>query len=444
MKILSFLLALTSFFLSPAANYGMDEFVPPGKITLEQAVLGALSFQSKYANAILSEEEAGIQTLMAKKDRRFSINFDSYYRFISDTMEVETPSIQIPGLVSVPSSTISAGVFHNFDLKLGARQPLYSGGLLKNSIRLAEVQKAIYAQQSRLQKLDIAAAVKSSYFQYLALLHNRRSLEALRKNMTLHAERLERLLREGLVKKTDLLETLTRLEDVDMSLTEIQGKIRESEIQFRAMCGHSPGDIMDNYGEPEIPLSEAWSYILKNNPVLASLDFKLKSLDVQMNMTKGRYRPQLSGYAELHYGRPGIDFFKKKWNVYFAGGIALHVPVFNWGRFKNEKVLNGIQVNKIHNEREEFTRELKAGLDTLYARLDVIDRINLSLERIISLAEEDAELKSGLVKERQIPNIEYLSALLLLEQKIQKKQETHLTREIVKVRINTLIGRLED
>jgi outer membrane protein TolC len=444
MKNIALLFGLTFLFLPPASSGGTQENGIQGKITLEQAVMSALSRQSTYTNAILAEEEADILTELAEKNRRFSLDFDSSYRYISETMEVETPSVQIPGLVSVPSNTISAGVFHNFDFKLSARRPLYSGGLLKNSIRLAEVQKAIRAQQSRLRRLEIAASIKSSYFQHLTLLRRRQSLEALKKNMALHEERLERFLGEGLIKKTALLETRTRLEDVDVGLLEILGKIRESEIQFRSVCGYSPGDIEAHYREPDISQAEAHSYFLKNHPVLSSLDFRLKSLDIQMNMTKGRYRPQVNSFAELHYGRPGIDFFKKDWSVYFTGGVVLHVPVFNWKQLQNEKDLNGIQAKKVRNEKAEFTRELQSGLDSLFAELDVIGRINGSLGRIINLAEEDAALKSELVKERQIPNIDYLTALLLLEQKKMQKQELFLTGEMVKVRINTLIGRLED
>jgi outer membrane protein TolC len=417
---------------------------PEGKITMEQAILKALTLHADYSNSLLSEKESGIQTDIADKKRRLSLDFDSTYRYVSDTMEVKTPSIEIPGLFTVPSNSITAGVFHNFDVKLGARQPLYSGGILKNMVRLSEVQKSLQSQQSRLRRLDVAASVKSAYFQHQALIRRRQSLEALKKNLTLHAQRLERLFTEGLVRKTDLLETRTRLEEADIRLTELLGQIRESEIRFQSACGYPPGDIINSYREPEMPLAEAELFVSRYHPVLSSLDMKLQALDLQLKVTKGRYRPQINGFAELHYGRPGIDYFKKEWSLYFAGGLALRLPVFDWKRLQNEKDMNRLRAKKIINEREEFLRELHSGLEALYEKLDVLDRMEAGLGRIIGLGNEDVEMKSRLVKERQIPNIDYLSALLLLEQKTWQKEELQLSKEMIKVRINTLIGYLED
>jgi len=434
----SFVTILIIFWAAAPASFSSSE-----KVTLEKAVLKALMLQSGYKNALLSEKEASIRTSLADINRRFILNFDSSYRYISDTMEIETPSVTIPGFASIPSNTIKAGVFHNFDFKLSAAQPLFSGGALKNSMRLSEIRQAVEGRKTEIEKLEIAAAVKSSFFSYLGLIRKKQSLETLNQSLNLHIERLQNLFNEGLVRKTDLLETRSRKADIDISLGEIDGLIKEAGIHFKSLCGYAPSAVEEGFSEQEIPLEAAKEYFIKNHPVLKSLSLRVKALDLQNKISIGRYKPQVTAFAELHYGRPGIDFFKKEWGAYFAGGIALRMPVFHWNRLQSEKRLNGIQIEKITNERDEFIREIFSLLDKLYEKLEVLEKTEQILDRLTDISQEDADLKAELVKERQIPNIEYLTALLRLEQQSFKKRELAVSREQIKIQITKFIGHLE-
>jgi outer membrane protein TolC len=414
------------------------------KISLDQAVHDALSLQAGYKNSLLNQTEARLNTGLAEKSKLFNIDFESTYRYLSDTMMVETPSIIIPDLIKLPSNSIQAGVHHNFDLRLRATQPIYAGGIIKKNVLLSEIREAVENRRSQLLRLDVAASVKSAYIQYQVLIRRQASLETLRKRMALHVDRLTSLFEEGLVRKTDILETETRLKNVEISMDEIRGAVEEAVIQFRRICGHNPQEIDSGYKECEISSGEAKAWLEEHHPVIQSLDLKIRGLDIQKQIASGRYKPHLTGFAELHYGIPGIDFFKKEWNIYFAGGIVLNIPVFNWNRLKKEKNINEIQAEKILNERREFLREMFSLLDKYYAKLNVLEGISKKLNLMIALAQEDADLKSGLVNERQIPNMDYLESLLLLEEKIFKKQETDLNKEIIRIQINTLAGRMEE
>jgi hypothetical protein len=60
---------------------------------------------------------------------------------------------------------------------------------------------------------------------------------------------------------------------------------------------------------------------------------------------------------------------------------------------------------------------------------------------LIALSEEDAVLKEELYEERQIPNVDYLAALLTKEKNVLARDEIRIQMEKIKVSINTLIGR---
>jgi outer membrane protein TolC len=175
--------------------------------------------------------------------------------------------------------------------------------------------------------------------------------------------------------------------------------------------------------------------------VLKTLQNQVDILNLQRKIVTGKYLPQINGFAELHYGRPGIDLYAKKWSIYFQGGIVLTVPVFDWNRLSIEKKLLDFQNEKLDNQKNKFVQDVTASLATLYSSLQMLEEKKNHVSQLLEYSKEDANLKKALYEEREIPNIDYLEALLTREKNGLLIQEIQIQIERVKVNINTLIGK---
>jgi outer membrane protein TolC len=414
------------------------------KIPLAKAIEEGLNKDYEYLNTILDEQRAALQHQISTRDKLFRIDFDANYLYKSKTLMISFPEVQIPGIYTIPGREIESGLHHNFDLNIGLTQPYFTGGILSNSIKLNEVRQVIEANQKILKVNEIVGMIKSSYFQFQLLIQNKQSLQILEKNLDLHRRRIENLRSEGLVRKSDLLETLSKIEEIQANISDVEQAIESERIHFHNLCGHYPDEIDASYKEESIDRNTALSYFEENHPVLKTLQNQADVLDLQKKINSGKYLPQVSGFAELHYGKPGIDFFKKEWSLYFQGGIVLSLQVFDWNRLRDEKILIDYQERKLLNQKNKFIQDVAASLDTLYVSLRKLEEKKVHISHLLDYSIEDAGLKEALYAEREIPNIDYLEALLTREKNDLLLQEIQIQMEGIKVNINTLIGKSKE
>jgi outer membrane protein TolC len=411
------------------------------KIPLEKAIQDGLKMDYDYLNRTLDQERAELRQQLVSKNRLFRLDFNASYLYKSETIVLDFPSTQIPGLGVIPGRQVEAGLNHNYDLKLSLTQPLFTGGVLSNSVKLEEVRKAVEVNQKALKSNEIAGLIKSSYFRHLLLVRKKQSLILLKKTLDLHRKKIADFLLEEMVGRTDLLETLSKMEEIQLNIEDLEQKIEDERIHFHTLCGHYPDGIDDSYREKFLNMDEALAFFGQHHPVLKTLQNQADILALQKRITAGKYLPQVSGFAEVHYGRPGIDFFEKEWSLYFQGGIVLDVPLFDWGKQRGEQNLLELQERKLENQKKQYIRDVTEALKQLYTSLRAMEKKANRVDQLLAYSREDAELKAALYAEKQIPNIDYLAALLNREKNSLKREEILIQMENVKVNIATLIGK---
>lgn len=414
------------------------------KITLEQAIKDGLKMIGSYKNRFLSEKEAGLRVEQSLKDKLFRLDFNANYLYKSDIMTIEFPGVEVPGLISVPGQTFDAGLYHNYDLSVSLRQPLFTGGVLSHLVKMDKIQEAVEANQTELEKNSLVDMIKSSFFDYQILLCQRQTVLSLQKSLQLHCQKLDNFFKEGLVKKTDLLETKESLEQTEMNINDLNQAVDRVRISFYRMCGHYPEEIDLEYREEETNEDQAFDYFKTNHPVLKTLQEQREVLEIQKRIISGKYLPQINGFAELHYGKPGIDYFAKEWSVYFQGGVVLSLPVFDWNKGAGEKSIMDLNIEKLENQKHDFIKETKKSLDQLYSAKKSLNQKKENIENMIAYSKEEVELKKALYEERQTPNKDYLAALQTERRYKAMKNEISLQIEKINVKINTLISRTKE
>lgn len=414
------------------------------KIPLPQAVADGIKLNYAYQNNLLDEKNAELYLLQAEKSKRFRMDFSSNYLYKSDTMVIETPAVQIPNLGIINGQIIEAGLRHNFDLNLALVQPLFTGGILSNRIKLEEIKKAIEANQIDLTRNLIAAEIKTSFFNFRLLKQKKHILETLKRTLEIHLERQNALYLEGLLKRTDVLETLAKIEEADLSIEDLERAITNEMIHFTTLTGHEPDKVDPVYREKAETPEAAILYLKSHHPVLKTLQRQNDMLQLQKKIAGGKYLPQINGFAELHYGKPGIDYFAQAWSVYFQGGITLKVPVFDWKKLNIEKSILDNRINKLENGKRDFILEAEKNLEQLFTALRSMENKLVNCRQLIKYSREDAELKASLYQEQQLPNVDYITALLARERYTLMQEEIFIRIEQIKVKIHTLIGKVTE
>jgi outer membrane protein TolC len=401
----------------------------PGEgIPLETAVQKALERAAGPGNSVLEEQVKELEVRNARVKKFFSVDSNATYLFKSEQMEV-----------SFPGKSVKAGAKHNYDLNLSLRQPIYTGNILAESVKVSEFQLAAARNRTLLETMDTAAAVKSSYFNYRLLLNKRESMETFIRKLNLHLENLEKLYEEEQVRKTDLLETRQKLREQEITVEELNHLIASEKIAFERLCGLDIDTVETGYTERTDNFENTFRAFKRSHPLLKVYDHRLAAFTARGKMVKGEYLPHVSGFAEMHYGRPGIDFFKNEWGFYFQGGIGCSLKLFDWNRRKRDLKVLDYETQKLENERDDFIREVEKQLKQLFDSLKSVEKRLSILDDLIRLADEDVRLKEELYREQQLSNVDYLDALAVKERYESMKNELKMQSELIKVNINRMI-----
>jgi len=420
-------------------------FVLPAKVTLSQAVANAWNINRGLASQKLEEDAAVIAGLTALRQKYFSVYFSGSYRYVSDKVEVKISDFPFPVSSDIPPGTVVLSAPNdNFDLKMSLVQPLYSGGLLSNTVKMEAMRAAAEKDLTRLKKIELAGKVRSSYLNYLLFCNKRDSLSFFLSGLNLHLRKVENLYAEELVKKSDLLETRSKADEIRLSLLDLEQWIAAEAVNFNSLCGYDPQEIDFKPETRNESFDSAREYFLAGHPLLRSLAERARIIQIQKKSISGAYLPQLSAFAELHYGRPGQNFFNDQWTLYVQGGLSVAMPVFNWNKGGRDRELLDIAARKLENQRADFIRESEKNLRQLYLHKESLEKKLVLLDNLSANAAEDIRLKERLYEENQIDHTDLLTAMASQERYLSNRAELLTQMEMLKANVDTLIGKTEE
>ncbi|MCK4942916.1 MAG: TolC family protein [Candidatus Aminicenantes bacterium] len=410
------------------------------KIPLQQAITRGIQKSLVIQNNLLEQKNLKLEKKTRDMKKWLTLHLGGSYIFKSQQMEINFLEIQINEGISVPLEPIIVGARHNYDLKLGLSQPIYTGNRLSNSAKLKDIQYEMEKHNTGLNTIEVSTRIKTSYFTYRMLFYQQQSVNAFLETLQLHQRKLEDFYLENLIKKSDLLETEFHLQEQMMNLEEIKLRIAREKINFKSLCDFNIEDISGDYTETIEPGPELLSDFQNHHPYLQMLNAQIRLLEIQKRLTNAEYLPQLVGFAEIHYGRPGIDYFTNEWSLYFQGGIGFDLKLFDWNqRKRNQKILNYSQ-EKSRNKQKDFSREVENQVRQLLESKKAIEIKLAIIGNLIEISREDTELKAELFQEQQITNKDYLASLATKERYVFMEKEQQLQIEMIKVNINKWLG----
>jgi outer membrane protein TolC len=420
-------------------------FALPAKVTLSQAVANAWKINPGLDSQLLEEDAAAIACATAQRQKYFSVFFSGSFRYSSDKVQVKASDFPFPlGPAVLPGTVILSAPGETIDLKMSLLQPLYSGGLLSNAVKMEMIRAASERDRTRLKRIELAGKVKSSFFNYLLFCKKRDSLNSFLTSLELHLKKVTDLYAEELVKRSDLLETRAKADEVRLQLQDLEQLLAAEAVQFHTLSGYDPQDVDFAPAAKAGSFAAARDQFLAGHPLLRSLDEKGRLIQIQKRSVAAAYLPQVSAFAEAHYGRPGQNFFMDQWTFYFQGGLSVSMPVFNWNKGGRDRELLDIAARQLENQRADFIRESENGLRQLFLYKDSLEKKQALLEGLVANAAEDIRLKENLYEENQIDHTDLLAAMTRQESYIANRGELLAQMEMVQANMDTLIGKTEE
>ena len=382
-----------------------------------------LQTQKKLLYRQNSLKQASLRTV--QKPQLF-LNASAVY--LSD---VTSLPIDLPGGVSMPELSKD-----RYQATLDINQTLYNGGLTKKQMQAESQQLKADQQQIEVQLYQLKGQVNAYYFNTLLLQANEQTLAVLEKNLQNNLQLIKARIKNGVLLPSD--SSLIKAE-----IIKVHQQIEEVEYNRRSSLA-TLGKLM----RVDFPLNTYLKVPRSNdlpNPVKRPeyqlFELQKQSLHSMEKVVGATNKPRVSAFAQLGYGRPGLNQLSNDFEGFYQFGVRLNWRIWDWGNRSRDLQQLRIKQAMIQNQQEVFQTNLEVQTQKYAHQIEQLERLIQRDEEIIDLRQQIVKSSKAQMKNGVITTTQYLGQLNEAS-RAQIMKQTHQVQLLrVKVEYQTLQGK---
>lgn len=252
-----------------------------------------------------------------------------------------------------------------YGASLSLTQPLYTGGRILESIRLAKHQQSMSIHQAELLQSSVCYQTDMQYWNTVARLELVRIATDYRNSIASLAHTIRERVEAGLVDPQDLLMAEVKLNEAEYQVLQAQNNFETGRMALNSLIGmklEAETKVEDTI--PTVPLSD--NLMMSggsNRPELLIAYDRIKIAESHGKLTDSKYKPQLYIGVDGSYSSPGYDF-KTDLDPNYAIYARLSVPIFEWGKRRNEKRSSAWKVGMANDYLNKVTDDVNLEVQT--------------------------------------------------------------------------------
>jgi len=285
-------------------------------------------------------------------------------------------------------------------------QPLYSGGQRKLKAEQNELAHAQERLEIDRQGIELDGAVDELY---LGILLSRKREEILSRQLNAVRIKLSDA-REAYGAGVSYKDAVLALEAQTTSLeAELSGSAAQTRAAL-AMLSALTGLQIDESTTFEMPLGEDPGAAV-SDPALARLDLEARRIELDKQLVRASALPSLQAIGALGYGRPSLDFFNRRPDVYWAVGLTLMIPISDWRDVHLGRNRLDAAARKVALQRENLERQKQVALLKYDGEIARYAQLLEANGQTVAKYEELCEELDALSAQGAAPLSDYLTAL---------------------------------
>ncbi len=314
--------------------------------------------------------------------------------------------------------------YEKTDFKAGvnASVPLYTGGMLKNNLKLARIQLDSTREDLRKTKQQLTYDVKQAYYNVWLAERIAQVQQASYDNLDHHVTRVQSRYQAETASRLDLLRAKVQRDTLKPKVINAQNQLVLAKLQLATIIGY-PKDqpYQAQYDTDKLEMPESVSLSLaqvldeayQNRPELHQIRQLAEVNQVITVMEKASYKPNVGlsvGYGGINKDINFDDWYAA-WSVTFSVGGKLYDRKIHAKieQAKNKEDLSAIQEadlrDKIRLEAEQSLQNLSVSIETTRAN-----------QASIELAKESLRMTQIRVDNGMATTMDIMDAQLALDQ----------------------------
>lgn len=306
----------------------------------------SLQAQEKHYIGLEESKQAVLEYSNAIKNGKLQVESAEYGKEGAKASRYPTVSGTVIGafgfrdFVEAIPPVLNNGINNFYSAGVTAMQPLYAGGRIKNSIKMADLQVEVRKVLARQTKDSVMLQTEQRYWNIVQIQEQQKTLLANQKLLEAILKQQKDMLVSGLIARNDLLKSKVRLGQLLLDKSRLENSRKVALYDFALMMGKPFDSLMvakDELGEPvalETQFVSPETALLQNT----NYDLLLKNIEVQKlqtDLAKSQYRPSVSvGMNIGMFGSIGNSFIGNQFMPMTLATVSIPISERCWGTGK--------------------------------------------------------------------------------------------------------------
>lgn len=341
----------------------------------------------------------------ARADLKPKLSGAASFQYTGNPMEL---TLDIP---SIGLSKTVEGKNLNYGGSLSILQPVYTGGRVLESIRMAQHQQALAGNQAKALNDAVCYQTDIQYWSAVARQEIVDVAEDFRNSIAALVKTIKERVEVGLVDPQDLLMAEVKLNEAEYQLLQAQSNFETGRMALNSMIGvrlEQPTEL-----DAQIPIvvvsDSLWLSTGMGRPEIQMAYDKIRIAESTKKLNDSQFKPQFYVGAEGSYSSPGYNF-KKDLDPNYAVYAKVSVPIFEWGKRRSEKRVSSFRIGMAEDNLNKVVDRVELEVSVARKALSqAIERVRLS-ESSLAKAEENEAKAVERYNEGKVSVVEVIDA----------------------------------
>lgn len=389
-------------------------------LTLEQAT--TIAFERSRILGI------GVSRADAERAKATEVGSSRYpgLSFVGGYTRLEEGDFKLSTKLFLAPFTAGPVPVNNYVLRLGLRQPLFTGFRLSNAADAATLQAEAMEKDVAMIREDLTLNVASAYWS----LYQARQVEHFAgenvRRLVSYLRDTERFVTAGVLTKNDLLRVQMQLSNARIAELEARNDALLAMMTLNNVMGEPTHDPIELASRPDetlahdtagaLPADDLIGLALQQRPDIQAAETRVRAAGASTSAAQGGWWPQIDLVANYNYNNPNTRYqpitkeFLGTWDV----GVSMLFDLWNWGATSSRVE----QAEAVRRQSELQARQMQENvvLEVSRATLNLRkSRQKLSVaELTVAQAEENLRMLSDKYHAGLVTSTELLDAEVAL------------------------------
>ena len=328
-------------------------------------------------------------------------------------------------------------------------QPIYVGGRLIQSYKIAQAAENMAKIESEAKREDIIYKVDEAYWRVVAVTQKKQLAEQYYTLLSQLEQDIQEAVNEGMATQSDLLNVTTKRGDAEVKKLQAENGLTLSHMALAQLCGLplSTSFILDSSGlnDTDLPTSDIDAEVsVANRSELQLMEQAQEIAKRTAKMAGAGLQPNIIAQASYMYTNPNFENGNSSnWDGkgFFSAGVVVNVPIVHADdilRYKAAKHAANVVAMKTEETRELLTLQTTQASQKLaeaQQKIAVAQLTQKNAEEVLRMAR--ASFDAGLITASELMQAQtlWLSAAtdLVDAQTEAKTIETQLRKYLGKL-----------